>query len=99
MIAEVLLSCESLATCGAGKWPLPSVATDVPLHNRLLLGSVSAEWALVEFHWHHQSTTSRGRNRPHEWNSMEKSSALTFNLRINASHIMARLTRSIKELR
>lgn len=61
--AQVLLSCEPLATHGAGKGPLSCVATDVSLHDSLLLGSVRAERAFVEFHWHYQTITCRGRQR------------------------------------
>lgn len=64
MAAEVLLSCEPLATHGAGEGPLSRVATYVSLHDSLLLRSVRAERALVEFHWHYQTITCRGRKRP-----------------------------------
>lgn len=60
MAAEVLLSCKSLATHRAGKWPLSSVAPDVSLHDSLLLRRVRAERALVKFHWHHQTVTCGG---------------------------------------
>lgn len=64
MAAKVLLSREPLATHGTWEGPLSCVATDVSLHDSLLLGSVRAEWALVEFHWHYQTITCRGRERP-----------------------------------
>lgn len=57
MAAKVLLSCESLATHWARKWPLSCVAADVSLHYSLLLSSVRAEWALVKFHRHNQTVT------------------------------------------
>lgn len=53
MAAKVLLSCEPLATHWTGEGPLACVTTDVSLHDTLLLSSVWAEWALVEFHWHY----------------------------------------------
>ncbi len=64
MAAKVLLSREPLATHGTGEGSLSCVATDVSLHDSLLLGSVRAEWALVEFHWHYQTIACRGRERP-----------------------------------
>lgn len=51
--AKMLLSCKPLATHGTGKGSLSCVTTDVPLHDPLLLGSVWAEWALMEFYWHY----------------------------------------------
>ena len=62
--AKVLLPCEPLATHGTGEGPLSCVATDVSLHDSLLLGSVRAERTLVEFHWHYQNITCRGGKRP-----------------------------------
>lgn len=60
----MLLSGEPLATHGAGEGPLSRVAADVSLHDSLLLGSVRTERALMEFHWHYQTITCRGRERP-----------------------------------
>lgn len=64
MAAKMLLSCKPLATHGTGEGPLSCVATDVSLHDALLLGSIRAERALVEFHWHYQAIACRGRERP-----------------------------------
>jgi len=55
--AKVLLSGEPLAAHGAGEGPLSCVAADVSLHDPFLLGGVRTEWALVEFHLHHQTVT------------------------------------------
>lgn len=59
----MLLSCEPLATHGTGEGSLSCVAADVSLHDSFLLGSVRTEWALVEFDWHYQTITCRGRER------------------------------------
>lgn len=59
--AKVLLAGKSLATHWARIWPLSCVAADVPLHDSLLLSSVRAERALVQFHRHDQPIACMGR--------------------------------------
>lgn len=57
MAPKVLLPCEPLATGLAGVRPLPSVRSDMPLEDALLLGSVRAERTLVELDGDHQHVT------------------------------------------
>lgn len=64
MAAEVFLPCEPLATHGTGEGSLSCVTTNVSLHDALLLGSVRAERALVEFH---QTITCRRRERDQQF--------------------------------
>lgn len=64
MAAKMLLSCKSLATYRARKWPLSRVAPDVSFHDSLLLSSVRAERALVKFHRYNQTITFRGNKSP-----------------------------------
>lgn len=63
MAAKMLLSCKSLATYWARKWPLSCVAPDVSFHDSLLFCSVRAERALVKFHRDNQTVTFRGNTK------------------------------------
>lgn len=64
MATKMLLSCKSLATYWARKWPLSCVAPDVSFHDSLLFSSVRAERALVKFHRYNQTITFRGNMKP-----------------------------------